>query len=152
MKMKKILVYFTTVIVSLANFAVAQEKKSHGSGSTSIVPQPGVRVSETPSMLWPFYVRLKFNPQVILPGPLKMTILFSTILGCNNATLRITEIGKLEFSGQTEWNITATAKDTLSFTINVNIPDNDTTGFRAGWWPTIHGWLVAHHSWWVPVC
>lgn len=118
------------ILTVFSSIAIAQEKKTIENETNRIVPLPGWGTKESGNAIWPYYIKLLFEPYEVAPGPLQITILFSPILQCNNATLRITEIERLDFSGETEWTILATTKDTLSFITRLNIPDNDTTGFR----------------------
>ncbi|MCH7946776.1 MAG: hypothetical protein IIC66_03150 [candidate division Zixibacteria bacterium] len=138
MKNASRLISALVILAVFSSIAIAQEKKTIENGTNRIEPAPGWGTKEignanwtpNPYILSPFHLRLKFEPPMTSPGQVQMQVLFSPNVECNSATIRIIEIEKLEFSSETTWMASASIKDTLLFTVNVIIPDNDTSGFR----------------------
>lgn len=118
------------ILAVLSGMVIAQERVKVNIDSILANARPGDIIEEPSYAIWPFYVKMEIDPQVSTPGPIQVKIYYSPILECSNATIKISEIDRLQYSGETVWYASATIGDTLLFRMNVIVPDSGSSGFR----------------------
>jgi hypothetical protein len=77
----------------------------------------------------PFDLSFEPTPMPSGPGPANLRVSISPNL-CENVTITVTKIDKLEYSGDMSWSFHGVPEDTYSFELEVVVPSNDTSGIE----------------------
>jgi hypothetical protein len=77
----------------------------------------------------PFDLSFEPVPMPSAPGPANLKVSISPNM-CEDVTITVTKIDKLEYSGDVSWSFHGVPEDTYSFELGVVIPSNDTSGIE----------------------
>lgn len=131
MKNTKHLISTLLVLSVLFSVANAQGPNDVDSLISRLYPQGFHGYSRyVPNIIVPYYIYPELSPSTQSPGEVQVTIRISPLLAYDSAKVRIHEIENLKIIGDTVWILSATTKDTITYTLNLDIPANDTSGFR----------------------
>ena len=106
MKMFTFSMYLTIALALFSTGSVyGQERKKVDIDSFLTTARPGDIIYEESDAIWPFYLEPKVDAQIFSPGPTQVKIYYSPLIQCTFATIKISEIHRLQHIGDLECDL-----------------------------------------------